>query len=216
MENSNISRRRIVGLLGALPVIGVAGSVASKAEMLQSGARTVTPRQTEGPFYPRTKPADIDNNLTLVGQQVERATGEQLELLGRVVDRHGNHISGAKVEIWHCDHLGVYHHVGLDDTQDEHFQGYGETRCDGEGKYRFLTVQPGLYPGRTRHIHFKVFAEGHRTLTSQLYFEQDMQANLRDGIYRRLSSAEKKAVTMQANLVSGGEGRSGFFEIVVA
>ena len=41
---------------------------------------------------------------------------------------------------------------------------------------------PGLYPGRTRHIHVKVQAPGEPILTTQLFFPGE-ERNASDGIY---------------------------------
>ena len=35
---------------------------------------------------------------------------------------------------------------------------------------RFATIYPGWYPGRTPHIHFKVFLDAVSLVTGQLYF----------------------------------------------
>jgi protocatechuate 3,4-dioxygenase beta subunit len=50
---------------------------------------------------------------------------------------------------------------------------------DGEGRYRFRTILPALYPGRTRHYHVKVQAPERPVLTTQLYLP-DEPTNRRD------------------------------------
>ena len=55
---------------------------------------------------------------------------------------------------------------------------------DEQGRYRFRTIQPGPYPGRTRHYHVKVQAPGQRLLTTQLYFPGE-PANARDDFFHR-------------------------------
>jgi hypothetical protein len=44
------------------------------------------------------------------------------------------------------------------------------------------TVVPGLYPGRTEHIHVKAQAPSGPMLTTQLYFP-GVQENARDGFF---------------------------------
>ena len=67
---------------------------------------------TEGPFYPRTFPKDVDADLTRIEGRSAAAEGTPLDLTGRVLDRTGRPRAGAKVEIWQCDARGQYHHVG--------------------------------------------------------------------------------------------------------
>ena len=55
---------------------------------------------------------------------------------------------------------------------------------DEAGRYRFRTILPGLYTGRTRHYHVKVAAPGRPLLTTQLYFPNE-PANARDGLFQR-------------------------------
>lgn len=214
MNTLKFTRRRLVSLASAIPIAGALGPALIAQ---QSSPRTATPRQTEGPYYPRSKPADIDNDLAKFGNRDTNASGDSLLVSGRVYDRQGSAVAGARVELWHCDHLGQYHHVGASGLLDNNFQGYGEMVTDAEGHYRFSTVKPGTYPGRTRHIHFKVIAPGRRPLTSQMYFQEDMASNLRDGIYRRLTEADRAAVTLNT-LASpaGSQALEGVLDIVLA
>ena len=66
------------------------------------------------------------------------------------------------------------------DNAGYNFRGHQAT--DATGRYQLETVIPGLYPGRTRHIHVKVQAPNGPILTTQLYFP-DEAANARDGIF---------------------------------
>src|SRR5919108_3988550 len=117
-----------------------------------------TPRQTKGPFYPLTLPLDKDNDLVRVQGSAQPALGTVTHVAGRVLDLNGRPVAGARVEIWQCDGNGRYHHV--DDrnpaVEDEGFQGYGQMMTDADGAYRFRTIKPVPYPGRTAHIHFAI------------------------------------------------------------
>ncbi|MGF1663441.1 MAG: response regulator, partial [Kineosporiaceae bacterium] len=73
------------------------------------------------------------------------------------------------VDIWQCDALGRYRHPRDPGPRDEGFQGYGRVRTNGDGAYRFRTIRPVPYPGRTPHIHFAVTVPGGTPWTTQMY-----------------------------------------------
>ena len=143
-----------------------------------------TPRQTRGPFYPAKFPLDTDNDLVRHKGRAARAMGDVTHLYGRVLDTDGKPIKGARVEIWQCDAGGIYHHPGDIDRgkPDRNFQSYGRTNAAADGGYRFRTIKPVPYPGRTPHIHIAVQAPGHRELVTQMYVK-DHPLNGRDGIF---------------------------------
>jgi protocatechuate 3,4-dioxygenase beta subunit len=199
-------RRRIIAMLG---VAAVAPLLPTPA--LAEGAAP-TPSMTEGPFYPRRFPGDSDADLTRVAGRSGVAEGQPLELSGRVLDRDGRPLAGRRVEIWQCDAYG-HHHVGEPEgSVDPRFQGFGAARTGADGGYRFRTIKPVPYPGRTPHIHFAVVEGRKRLLTSQMFVEGD-PANERDGLYRRLGR-EARRVTVR--LADAGAGLRGTLDIVVA
>ena len=73
---------------------------------------TLTPRQTEGPFYPDKMPLDVDNDLVIINDAITPAVGEITHLTGRVLDVNANPVKDAIVEIWQVDSNGVYIHTG--------------------------------------------------------------------------------------------------------
>ena len=83
---------------------------------------------------------------------------------------------GVLLDLWHADDKGDYDNSG--------FRYRGHILTDAAGRYRFRTIVPALYPGRTRHYHFKVLATGRQLLTTQLYFP-DEPMNRRDDFFRR-------------------------------
>ena len=145
----------------------------------------LTPRQTEGPFYPTALPLDTDNDLIVVGNGLTPAVGAVTHLTGRLLDGHGAPIPQALIEIWQCDAHGVYLHPGSDggNRRDAGFQGYGRFLTGSSGEYYFRTIKPVAYPGRTPHIHVKVTRAGTPLLTTQCYIEGEAQ-NTRDGVLR--------------------------------
>ncbi len=196
MYPESARRRRIVQ---ALAGAGLAATVPALAVMR---ARAPTPRQTEGPFYPQTAPSETDADLLAVGRNTASVTPAALS--GRILDREGRALAGARVEIWQCDAHGRYHHVddgGGRRERDPHFQGYGQTVSDADGGYRFRTIRPVPYGGRTPHIHYRVTARDGRSLTTQLYVRGD-PGNARDFLFRALSP--EQAERLQADFTSAG------------
>jgi protocatechuate 3,4-dioxygenase beta subunit len=142
-----------------------------------------TPRLTEGPVYPRRLPLDTDNDLIIVNKSITPAVGEITHLTGRVLSLSGEPIKDATVEIWQCDARGVYLAQGDNRRGDANFQGFGRFTTGTRGEYRFRTIKPVPYPGRTPHIHFKVKKGGRELLTTQLFVNGHPQ-NARDGVLR--------------------------------
>jgi protocatechuate 3,4-dioxygenase beta subunit len=160
-----------------------------------------TPTQTEGPFYPVAFPADSDTDLVQVRGQAARALGTVLHLQGRVLDAEGNPLNGATVEIWQCDSQGLYDHPRQPgrERRDRAFQGYGRVTIDAQSTYRFRTLKPVAYPGRTPHIHLKVATVDGRKLTSQFYVAGDpMNAN--DFIYRSIARDPRRLERVEMRL----------------
>ena len=144
---------------------------------INSSKRIPTEEQVEGPFYPVIKPVDQDTDLTVIRGKNEKAQGQVIYLMGRVLNLNGESLPGARVEIWQANSFGRYTHPS--DTNpaplDPNFEGYGVQVTDAEGRYRFKTIKPSGYPvpgGLTRppHIHFCVTSSTNRLIT-QLYFE---------------------------------------------
>lgn len=167
-------------MLSATAVAGLAAVPAAAADLLP------TPRQTTGPFYPLTLPLDADNDLVEVAGRPERAAGTILHLGGRVLGPEGRPVRAARIEIWQCDALGVYHHPrDPRGPADPNFQGFGATAVTEGGAYRFRTIEPVPYPGRTPHIHFRILGPGFEPLVTQMYVAGHPM-NRQDGLYRRL------------------------------
>ena len=197
-------RRQFVAALIGLPA-------------LQPGAQQLTPRrltpgQTEGPFYPVALPQDNDSDLLRNGF-LTYARGQPAWVEGVVSDLDGKPVRGAQVEIWQCDEDGHYHHVRDGGRADPAFQGFGRVSVDSDGRYRFRTIRPVAYAGRTPHIHVKVKLASRLLLTTQLYVRGD-PGNNRDGLWRSLGGdADRAAVTVPFEAVA--DGLRAFFPIVV-
>lgn len=175
-------------------------------------APRATPAQTEGPFYPDALPKDIDYDLLRNGD-LNYPEGQPTWLEGSVHDLAGQPVKGAQVEIWQCDGAGQYHHAGDGGRADKRFQGFGRITTDALGSYRFRTIRPVAYSGRTPHIHLKVRLGSRALLTTQLYVAGE-PGNTRDFLWRGLSPAERALLT--APFVPGPDGMRALFPLVVA
>jgi len=155
---------------------------------------TLTPRQTEGPFYPDRLPLDTDNDLVVVNDSTTPAVGEITWLGGRVLTSGGSPVRNATIEIWQCDNAGVYLHSrtgGDRSKRDAHFQGFGRFVTGSNGEYVFRTIKPVPYPGRTPHIHVAVKIRGRKELVSQGYIKGH-PGNERDGVWRGIRDARQR------------------------
>jgi len=173
--SAHLSRRRILsralassslGLAIGYPALTFAQGAASTPQC-HDGDETI--RQTEGPYFKPSSP----RRANLVEPDTK---GRLVEINGQVLTRSCRPVERALVDLWHADEHGKYDTTG--------FRYRGHLFTDGEGRYRFRTILPALYPGRTRHYHVKVQAPERPVLTTQLYFP-DESANPRDGLFRR-------------------------------
>lgn len=175
-------------------------------------AGRLTPSQTEGPFYPLTLPKDADFDLLRHGA-LSYTQGQPSWLEGSVTDLEGKPVRGAWVEIWQCDHAGHYDHPGDGSRIDKSFQGFGRVTVNAQGEYRFRTIRPVAYGGRTPHIHLKVRLGSRELLTTQLYVAGE-PLNQRDFLWRNLEDdAARAALTVPFK--PGPEGLQARFPIVV-
>ena len=173
--------------------LGGAAGAAFSARSLFAEELVRTPPQTEGPYYPIQLPLDRDNDLLVVNDSITAAVGDIVHLSGRVLTPAGSPVRNATIEIWQADNTGAYLHprsMGYR-TRDMNFQGYGRFETDSTGEYLFRTIKPGLYTGRTRHIHFKVNSSGRRELTTQCYFQGEPE-NATDGVLRGIRSERER------------------------
>ncbi|MBE7473455.1 MAG: intradiol ring-cleavage dioxygenase [Anaerolineae bacterium] len=127
-----------------------------------------TPAQTEGPYYTPNTP---ERNSLLEPDM----PGTKLVVTGFVLSTGCQPVAQALVDFWHCDDAGVYDNAG--------YRLRGHQFTDEQGRYYLETILPGVYPGRTRHIHVKVQAPNQPVLTTQMYFPNE-PGNDTDGIFR--------------------------------
>lgn len=197
MKQDDAKRRLDVAMLSRRGMLALPVLMACTVPWPLLGAtprRIATPQQTPGPFYPDRLPLDSDNDLVRVAGRTGEAAGEILGLEGQVLAVDGRPVRGARIEIWQVDGHGRYL-AERERGPDPDFQGYGATASDGEGRYRFRTLKPVPYTGRTPHIHVRVHHPDGRVLTTQMYLSGE-PGNARDFLYRRLGAEEQAAVTV--------------------
>ncbi|WP_433654809.1 dioxygenase [Nocardia sp. CA-128927] len=125
--------------------------------------------QTEGPYFKPDSP--LRSDLVLPG-----APGVRLTVSGYVFNRSCRPVDRALLDFWQADNAGAYDNSG--------FNWRGHQYTDANGRFSLSTIVPGLYPGRTRHIHVQVQAPNQRVLTTQLYFPGEPRNNT-DSIFDR-------------------------------
>jgi protocatechuate 3,4-dioxygenase beta subunit len=116
---------------------------------------SLTPPMTEGPYYKSGSP----ERTSLLEAGIP---GTPLTLTGYVLSADCQPIAGAWLDFWQTDGNGAYDNAG--------YKLRGHQFTDEQGHYQLETVVPGIYPGRTAHIHVKVQVPGGSVLTSQLFF----------------------------------------------
>lgn len=134
------------------------------------GKDAPTPALTEGPYFKPQSPER--STLTEPG-----LTGTPLRVGGYVLTRSCKPVADALVDLWQANEAGEY------DAEGYRLRGHQYT--DAQGRWQFETIVPGVYAGRTRHLHVKVQAPGRDVLTTQLYFPADEQRNLRDALFNK-------------------------------
>ena len=205
------ARRKLFAYAGA-----AAAALAAPASALRAQTTlTPTPASTEGPFYPEAWTNEPSSNLV---RGALLANAIPLALEGRILDRFGKPVDGARVEIWLADGLGKYNHSRDSEARerDPNFAGFGWVKTGADGRYAFSTIRPVPYTGRTPHIHFAVIAPRAKKLVTQMFVEGVAQ-NERDSLYNHIPRAQRGLITVK--LESAGAGQTGqrtMFDVVLA
>jgi protocatechuate 3,4-dioxygenase beta subunit len=182
----------------ATPLIPETGSTSTTEPAIDStlacsaGATSasVTPSLTEGPYYTSGSPEQAD-------LYQEGMAGTKLVVTGYVYDTNCRPVANAWLDFWQADGNGNYDNSG--------YTLRGHQYTDANGRFQLTTVVPGLYPGRTEHIHVKVQAPNGQIITSQLFFPGVTQNN-EDGIYN---------ASLLLSITETGDGLQGQYNFVV-
>jgi len=196
-----LGRREVLALLGGTGAVllaacapGVLGKPSPTAQQTSAAAATaaaaassattlpsciVRPAVTEGPYFVDEKlnRSDIRSDPT-TGAVKDGAPFALTFLVSRVTGSACAALSGATIDIWHCDALGVYSDAtdpSFNTKGQKFLRGYQTT--DATGKAQFTTIYPGWYQGRAVHIHFKI-RTATSEFTSQLFFEDALNAQV--------------------------------------
>ncbi|WP_068926754.1 carbohydrate-binding protein [Planobispora rosea] len=199
-EESGLSRKQFITAVGvgALTVPAVVGAAAAAGaasappenELLACTPGRTTIAQMEGPYFKPNSPQRDD----LTGG----VSGTRLVVTGHVFNRACQPLSRVLLDFWQADTMGAYDNTG--------YRLRGHLYTDANGVYRLTTIVPGLYPGRTRHIHVKLQAPGQpQILTTQLYFPGEPRNNT-DTIYDP---------SLLMNVRTVGSGREATFDFVL-
>lgn len=208
---TRLSRRTLHKLALALPAPLLAAVLANRAAGLvlaQEATMTSAPRlvptpscadeddlaatlqQTEGPYYTPETP----ERQSLLEPDMP---GTPLRVTGYVYDTACQPVASALLDFWQCDDAGVYDNSG--------YRLRGHQFAAADGLFVLETIVPGLYPGRTRHIHVKAQAPNQPVLTTQLYFPNE-PSNAEDGIFDP---------SLVVDLQPAGEVQEAFFTFVL-
>lgn len=201
-----LSRRHLAALAAPLAMAIAAGRGAgiSLAQDSETPVLAPTPScgdaddfaetmaQTEGPYFTPNSPERAD--LLEPGMP-----GTKLVVTGYVYSTDCRPVANALLDFWQCNDAGIYDNEG--------YTLRGHQFTDAEGRYELTTIVPGLYPGRTRHIHVKVQEPDRPVLTSQLYFP-DEPRNATDGIF-------DPSLVMDLDSTDNDDGKVGFFTFVL-
>lgn len=180
---SNDSHNETVLMAGSLGVSSLVCMINNPG----SGDRK-TSQSLLGPFWRLHSPS------TRNGERLLRSStpGEDLFVSARIVDRDGQPVAGAEVDVWHAAANGLYENQ---DAQQAKMNLRGKFATDAEGRFWFRTIKPagypiptegvvgrllaaqGRHPFRPAHVHALAYKPGFKTLISQVYLADDERLN---------------------------------------
>lgn len=146
--------------------------------------QTETSQSLLGPFWRLNSPR-VPNGGTIIRSDTP---GEPLLVNGRVVDKNGNPIAGAEIDVWHASPVGLYENQDPDQAE---MNLRGKFTSDEDGRFWFSTVKmvgypipvdgvvgrllkiQNRHPYRPAHLHALIFKEGYKTLISQVFDPTD-------------------------------------------
>lgn len=173
-DDPSLSRRDILAAgiaVAAMPSLAVAGTPLFEPtpEIPDFDDEDPTISNDEGPFFTPKSP----ERKSLREKDTK---GTVLVVTGIVVNRKGEPVAGALLDFWQANDAGEYDNKG--------YKLRGHQFTDDKGQFRLETIVPGIYPGRSRHIHVKVQAKDKPVLTTQIFMPTDPLQRA-DGLFRK-------------------------------
>ncbi|MEX2942194.1 catechol 1,2-dioxygenase [Serratia fonticola] len=175
----------------------------------RAGLTGGTPRTIEGPLYVAGAP--VCQGFARLDDGKESAEGEVLFMQGTVMDANGKPLPGATVEVWHANLMGNY---SFFDKSQSAFNLRRTIVTDSQGNYQFRSIVPsgygcppqgctqqllnllGRHGRRPAHIHFFVYADGYRKLTTQINIDGD------EYLWDDFAFASREGLVPQVNKIS--------------
>jgi len=194
MEKKEFLKRKeflknTVGIIGLTSIIPLLDACKKSDSSTTTGTTTstgttgcvTTPSETAGPY-----PYDLSSNSAIFRTDItEGKTGIPLSLTLTIVNSNNScaAISGARVDIWHCDKDGYYSEYsepGYLGTQDNTGKTFlrGIQLTDTNGQVKFTTIYPGWYTGRVTHIHVEIFINSVLKATTQVAFPDSLNTTV--------------------------------------
>jgi protocatechuate 3,4-dioxygenase beta subunit len=177
MERKHFLKSLLVGAISAPALLAACGkddeTVTPDTDALGSGNCAVAPTETEGPFPTKVPASYVRSNI------VDGKTGHPLT--AKITIKNANNscavLSGALVDIWHCDAEGNYSEYGGTGMQATNYQSVhflrGRQITDANGLVTFTSIFPGWYQGRATHIHVHIYsASGTSLKVTQIAFPE--------------------------------------------
>ncbi len=163
------------------------------------------PEETAGPYPDKT--GMLDDPAFYRQDVTEGKEGLPLTVELVVVDVNDScaPVSGAVVEIWHCDADGNYSEYtqpGYDGTGETFLRGL--QTADANGKVTFTTIYPGWYAGRVTHIHFDIYVNKNVVKTSQMAFPETITAEVYSQVSPYTAKGQNPTTNATDNIFSDG------------
>ncbi len=152
-----------------------------------------TPSQTVGPFFAYSltpEPYNYDFNSIITGDMVSAdGAGEHIQIVGQVIDGHGDPISDAMIEFWQPDIKAI---------------GRVGTGPDPQRRFIFNTVKPLSFEGQAPHICVIILMRGLLVHAyTRLYFSDEMAANQNDEVLQTVPEDRRATLIAQRGERSG-------------
>lgn len=174
MDRKKFLKRLGLGVVAA-PIVSSSLIACSKDEdpIINPETNTcgITKSDMLGPYY-------VSGTSKITNLNTQNLSGDKIIVSGKIFGGSDKNkpIANAMIEVWHADSGGTYHPVGdgnVSNYQANQITLRGFVTTDAQGNYMFESIRPGLYPGRPRHFHYRVTANGYKTLVTQIYFKGD-------------------------------------------